>query len=40
MAGMAAEINAKGLDNWNALHFAVNSGHEHITKELLSIPGI
>lgn len=30
MAGMVADVNAKGLDNWNALHFAANSGHEHI----------
>lgn len=35
MAGMVADINSKGLDNWNALHFAANGGHEEIVRELL-----
>lgn len=37
---MVADVNAKGLDNWHALHFAVNGGHEDIVRELVSIPGI
>lgn len=40
MAGMVADVNAKGLDNWHALHFAANGGHEDIVKELVAIPGI
>ena len=31
---MVADINAKGLDQWTALHFCANSGHVEITKEL------
>ena len=30
-----AEINAKGPENWGALHFAANEGHEHIAVELI-----
>ena len=29
-------MNAKGEENWNALHFAANEGHEHITQELIN----
>lgn len=35
MKDMVADINAKGLDQWTALHFCANSGHVEITKELL-----
>lgn len=35
MKDMVADINAKGLDQWTALHFSANSGHVEITKELL-----
>ena len=31
-----ADVNAKGEENWNALHFAANEGHEHITQELIN----
>ena len=40
MAGMVADVNAKGLDDWNALHFAANYGHIDVVEELLSIPGM
>lgn len=35
MLGMVADVSAKGLDNWTALHFAANGGHVNIIKELL-----
>jgi len=35
MMGMVADVAAKGLDNWTALHFAANGGHYHIIEELL-----
>ena len=28
-------MNAKGADQWTALHFAAKSGHVHIIEELL-----
>lgn len=37
---LIADINAKGLDNWTALHFAVNEGRTEIVKELLSRDGV
>ena len=35
MLGMVADVSAKGLDNWTALHFAANGGHLDIINELL-----
>ena len=30
-----ADLNSKGPENWGALHFAANEGHEHIAVELI-----
>ena len=30
-----ADLNTKGPENWGALHFAANEGHEHVTVELI-----
>lgn len=40
MAGFVADANARGLDNWTALHFAANNGHSNVVEELLKIPGM
>ena len=40
MLGMVADISAKGLDNWTALHFAANGGHLNIISELLKQPEV
>lgn len=40
MLGMVADINARGLDNWSALHFAAHGGHKEIIKELFNQPGM
>jgi len=40
MMGMVADINARGLYNWTALHFASNRGHVVVVEELLKQPGI
>ena len=31
----AAEMNTKGADQWNALHFAANEGHGDICEALI-----
>ena len=33
---MVADTNAKGLDQWTAMHFAANSGHLKIANELIN----
>lgn len=40
MLGQQADVNAKGLDQWTALHLAAKSGHVEILKELLAQEGI
>jgi len=40
MKDMVADLNAKGLDQWSALHFACDSGHLQIVQELLKQPKI
>lgn len=40
MLGQQAEVNARGLDQWTALHLAAKSGHAEIVKELLAQEGI
>ena len=40
MKDMVADLNAKGLDQWSALHFACESGHLNVVQELLSRPKI
>jgi ankyrin repeat protein len=37
---LVADVNAKGLDQWTALHFAANEGKIEVLKELLSKKGI
>jgi len=36
LGDQAADINAKGLDSWTALHFAANEGNIEILHFLLS----
>jgi ankyrin repeat protein len=40
MKDKVADVNARGLDQWTALHFAAKNGHLQITKELLKMPGV
>ena len=40
MQDLVADINAKGLDQWTALHFSSDQGHLQIVDELLSQPSI
>ena len=40
MHSFAADVNAKGLDQWTALHFAANEGHYDVVCFLLSRPSI
>lgn len=40
MHDLIADINVKGLDNWTALHFAVNEGRTEIVQDLLSRDGL
>lgn len=35
MKDMVADVNAKAIDQWTALHFAAENGHYNIVKELL-----
>mmetsp|Transcript_19332 Transcript_19332/g.32918 ORF Transcript_19332/g.32918 Transcript_19332/m.32918 type:complete len:147 (-) Transcript_19332:93-533(-) len=40
MKDKVCDLNAKGLDQWGALHFASKSGHFHIVQELVQRAGI
>ncbi len=40
MHSFAADVNAKGLDQWTALHFAANEGHYEVVTFLLTKPSI
>ena len=40
MQGQQADVNAKGLDQWTALHLAAKSGHVEVVKVLLAQTGV
>jgi ankyrin repeat protein len=40
MQDMVADINAKGLDQWTALHFAADQGHLAVIQEVVKHSGI
>jgi ankyrin repeat protein len=40
MQDMVADVNAKGLHQWTALHFAADLGFLQIIHEVLSVPGV
>jgi ankyrin repeat protein len=37
MLDLVADKNAKGLDQWSALHMASNEGHLEVVKQLLAL---
>ena len=40
MKDMVADVTAKGLDQWTALHFAADQGHLDILLEVIKQPGV
>lgn len=40
MGSLVADVNAKGLDQWTALHFAANEGCYEVVRTLLAEPDI